>query len=456
MARRRHPAHAPSRLSGGPPGRTGPLLRELLPARARGASAGAATRRRPEPGGPRRASPDPGVRRLSRGCGVVRPAHASPAGRAQRDDGHGARPPGRASCGGCWRAFARGSRAYGAPRSVAGRGLDPLRQSKTARRLLFARDALRRGSPRLRRAAASHPARDALMPVLVDYYSRDGSTLTMRLLDSSPQVAVGGTYPFEHKFFAYLWRWSRLLTPPGLGRRRVGHQRPGIDPPGARPLCARPAALAPPRPHGGHGAGRAVDVGAGLRLRVARVLAARDGGHPRRPSRSRGRRPLLRREAHELVAARPGRAAAASPAGAAARPARHLRVTARVPRGDEGRAGPASGRRRGGLLPPLHRAPARPAAVDRGARGGPGHDDRPLRGAGEGPARAWPGGSRAGWAWSSTRTRSCGDRRVGWVHRTADSPEESIGRWRSDLPADVAEAIARELAPELPRSRFSS
>ncbi len=97
---------------------------------------------------------------------------------------------------------------------MAGRGGHPLRQSKAARRLLYARDALRRGSPRLRRAAASHPAREALVPVLVDYYSRDGSTLTMRLLGSSPQVAVGGTYPYEHKFFAYLWRWSRLLTRP--------------------------------------------------------------------------------------------------------------------------------------------------------------------------------------------------------------------------------------------------
>jgi hypothetical protein len=42
------------------------------------------------------------------------------------------------------------------------------------------------------------------------------------------------------------------------------------------------------------------------------------------------------------------------------------------------------------------------------------------------------------------------DRRVGWVHRTAESPEASIGRWRSDLPADVADAIARELASEMP------
>ena len=44
---------------------------------------------------------------------------------------------------------------------------------------------------------------------------------------------------------------------------------------------------------------------------------------------------------------------------------------------------------------------------------------------------------------------------VGWVHRTADSPEESIGRWRSDLPAEVAEAIARELAPELTALRLA-
>jgi Sulfotransferase family len=47
------------------------------------------------------------------------------------------------------------------------------------------------------------------------------------------------------------------------------------------------------------------------------------------------------------------------------------------------------------------------------------------------------------------------DKRVGWVHRTAESPEASIGRWRSDLPGDVADAIARELAPELAAAGFS-
>lgn len=52
---------------------------------------------------------------------------------------------------------------------------------------------------------------DSLKPLLVDYFTRDGSTLTMRLLASSPQIAVGGGYPYETKYFAYLHRWSHLI-----------------------------------------------------------------------------------------------------------------------------------------------------------------------------------------------------------------------------------------------------
>jgi len=51
----------------------------------------------------------------------------------------------------------------------------------------------------------------SLKPLLVDYFTRDGSTLMMRLLASSPQIAVGGGYPYEHKYFAYLFRWSHLI-----------------------------------------------------------------------------------------------------------------------------------------------------------------------------------------------------------------------------------------------------
>jgi sulfotransferase family protein len=54
-------------------------------------------------------------------------------------------------------------------------------------------------------------AGDSLQPLLVDYFTRDGSTLTMRLLASSPQIAVGGGYPYETKYFAYLYRWSHLI-----------------------------------------------------------------------------------------------------------------------------------------------------------------------------------------------------------------------------------------------------
>jgi hypothetical protein len=40
------------------------------------------------------------------------------------------------------------------------------------------------------------------------------------------------------------------------------------------------------------------------------------------------------------------------------------------------------------------------------------------------------------------------------VHRTADSPEESIGRWRSDLPGEVGETIRRDLRAELEMLEF--
>ena len=50
-----------------------------------------------------------------------------------------------------------------------------------------------------------------LTPILLDHRGRDGSTLMMRLLRTSPAVAVPGPYPYEKKYFAYLWRWSRLL-----------------------------------------------------------------------------------------------------------------------------------------------------------------------------------------------------------------------------------------------------
>ncbi len=59
--------------------------------------------------------------------------------------------------------------------------------------------------------ADSDSSSEWLTPILVDYFTRDGSTLMMRLLGCSPQIAVELSFPYERKYFAYLWRWSQLL-----------------------------------------------------------------------------------------------------------------------------------------------------------------------------------------------------------------------------------------------------
>jgi SAM-dependent methyltransferase len=70
---------------------------------------------------------------------------------------------------------------------------------------------------RLRRAVGRRrePAAGPwLEPILVDYAGRDGSTLMMRLLATSSEIAVEPPYPYEKKYFAYLLRWARLLDRP--------------------------------------------------------------------------------------------------------------------------------------------------------------------------------------------------------------------------------------------------
>ena len=55
------------------------------------------------------------------------------------------------------------------------------------------------------------PSPDWLTPILVDYFGRDGSTVLMALLATSPEIAIDKRYPYERRYFTYLWRWSRLL-----------------------------------------------------------------------------------------------------------------------------------------------------------------------------------------------------------------------------------------------------
>lgn len=56
------------------------------------------------------------------------------------------------------------------------------------------------------------PSGEWLTPVLVDCFGRDGSTAVMALLDTSPEIVIDDHYPYERRYFTYLWRWSRLLS----------------------------------------------------------------------------------------------------------------------------------------------------------------------------------------------------------------------------------------------------
>jgi hypothetical protein len=325
---------------------------------------------------------------------------------------------------------------------------EPLRRNETVRRLLFARDSRRRGSRRLRRSASEHPARDSLMPILLDYYSRDGSTLMMRLLASSPQIAVGGSYPYEQKLFAYLWRWSRLLTRPEWDADQWS-------------------------PH---------DLGSILQERDSSVLGPPpwrrrellDGADPDEPSISERCFDFAWREFSR-------RATSAT------------RVAHRDPEADvryyaEKHLNSWLLDRR--ELPPLRllvllRDPRDTYAsllafreapwAELGQRHARDEEDylrqfierqrdrlRWIAGLEEGQDTAivrydalvrdlsGVAGRLEGWLGVTLDAGAAlNERRIGWVHRTAPSTEESIGRWRSDLPADVAETIGRELRPEL-------
>jgi Sulfotransferase family len=101
------------------------------------------------------------------------------------------------------------ARGSGAAPEVGGRRLPPpLSGSELA---WLARRRLRRESSRWRPAEGAAPSGQWLTPILVDYFGRDGSTATMALLASSPEIAIDDKYPYEHRYFTYLWRWSRLL-----------------------------------------------------------------------------------------------------------------------------------------------------------------------------------------------------------------------------------------------------
>jgi hypothetical protein len=58
---------------------------------------------------------------------------------------------------------------------------------------------------------AQRPQGPGLVPILVDGAGRDGTTLMMQLLGTSPRITFDRVPPFEHRYFAYLLEWARLL-----------------------------------------------------------------------------------------------------------------------------------------------------------------------------------------------------------------------------------------------------
>jgi hypothetical protein len=292
--------------------------------------------------------------------------------------------------------------------------------------------------------------RDALTPVLVDYYSRDGSTLMMRLLASSSQIAIGGSYPYEQKLFAYLWRWSRLLTrtewdpdewtPHDLGSIVQERDSALLGPPPWRRRDLL-AGTGPSEPSISDSCFEFARRELSRRATAATRIAHRD---PRADVRyyaekhlnswllDRAELPSLRL----IVLLREPRDTYASLLA--------FRAAADVELGQRHAADEADylrqfiQRQRDRLrwIAALREGPE--TAIVRYE-----HLVKDLRSVAS-RLSSWLGVELD----SDSVAR---DRRLGWVHRTASSTEESIGRWRRDLPAEVAETIGRELGPELAR-----
>ncbi len=55
---------------------------------------------------------------------------------------------------------------------------------------------------------------DTLVPVMIRTFGRTGSTLLMQILGSSGQICFERQYPFEHRYLAYVYNMSRVLSLP--------------------------------------------------------------------------------------------------------------------------------------------------------------------------------------------------------------------------------------------------
>jgi hypothetical protein len=300
---------------------------------------------------------------------------------------------------------------------------------------------------------ADRPARpsdgDWLEPILVDCFGRDGSTLMMHLLGSSPQIALGARYPYEDRYFTYLWRWSRLLDRADWPRDLWGSNEVcSVSQEGSLPLLGPPPWL--PRDLMEEGAGGQTMSSRCFEL-VWQEFSRRAREHGRATSGREGTEPRYYAEKHldtwklrldELPPVR-------------------LIVLLRDPR-DVWVSVQAFERRQ-------------PGVADFRARGTVSHEDL-LRYqiARQRDRLRWivellegddalvvryedlvldlPGVADrlAGRLDISLTAEGVGGQdRVFDRHASSDAPETSIGRWRKELDPGVAEQFAQDLGPEL-------
>jgi len=270
----------------------------------------------------------------------------------------------------------------------------------------------------------------------------------MRLLASSSQIAVGGSYPFEQKLFAYLWRWSRLLTraewdselwaPHDLGSILQERDKSVLGPPPWRRRELLDGAD-PAEPSIAEECFRFAWREFSRRATSATRVAHRDPEadvryyaekHLNSWLLDRLELPPLRL----LVLLRDPRDTYASLLAFRSAPWAELGQRHARDEADYLRQFIKRQRDRLRWIARLEKgADTSIVRYDELVRDLPGVAGR-LEG--------WLGvGLDAGAVMK--------ERRIGLVHRTAPSTEESIGRWRSDLPGEVAEAIGRGLRPEL-------
>jgi hypothetical protein len=268
-------------------------------------------------------------------------------------------------------------------------------------------------------------------------------------------VAVGGTYPYEHKFFAYLWRWSRLLTRPDWDEGEWGvHDLGSI-------LQERDRSVLGPPPWRRRDLMEGTEPGAPSMSQQAFDFAWREfSQRATAVTRVAHRDPeadvryyaekhmnswLLDRDElppfRLLVMLRDPRDTYASLLAFREATKAELGQREAADEADYFRRFIERQRDRLRWIAALEESPE--TTIVR-------YEElvRDLA-AVSGRLSAWLGVELD--ADSVLR-----DKRVGWVHRTADSAEESIGRWRSDLPKEVAETIGGQLRAELRALRFET